>query len=652
MRVLTRDILSDLNEAQTQAVQHALGTPAMVLAGAGSGKTKVLTTRAAYLMGEHGVRADHILLVTFTNKASQEMVGRVERLTGTGLPYSGTFHRLSARFLRGNGPKIGISRDFSIYDEDDQASLMTSIIKELGYTTKEARPKGILSAISSAKNELIPPDEYAQFAKGKYQELVARIYPIYQKRLRSSNALDFDDLLLETVKLLSENQDVREYFQQQFEHVLIDEYQDTNTAQYALTKLLVAPQNNLYVVGDFSQAIYGWRGADYRNMLALEGDYPGITTYRLEQNYRSTQPILDAASGVIANNTTHPVLSLWTQKQEGKPVTVYEAARDIDEVAYITRKIRELNGKYQLSDMVVLYRTNAQSRVFEERLLAEGIPYKLVGGTRFYERKEIKDLLSYLRLYVNVNDEVARNRIEKLGKRKFAAFLTWLEKVTATVPTETVPNALNILDTVLAATDYLSNFDAHDEEDQSRLDNIQELRSLAGQFDDVPSLLETVALVEQEALKRDQSQAEAVTLMSVHAAKGLEFGVVFLVGMEEGLFPHSRSLLDRVQMEEERRLCYVAMTRAKDLLFLTHARRRMTYGTINGAIISRFIMEMPIDSFVKEGSPDSYFQDNFGTPKSKPKSTYGKEPRFVPFDDPSIDDFLEGSMNVSDFLSS
>lgn len=642
------EVLSDLNEAQVSAVRHGLGKPAMILAGAGSGKTKVLTTRAAYLMNQYGVRADRILLVTFTNKASQEMVGRVERLTGMSLPYSGTFHRLAARFLRGNGPKIGIARDFAIYDEDDQAALMSAIIKEFHYSTKETRPKGILGQISSAKNELISPEEYAQFAKGKYQELVARLYPIYQKRLRASNALDFDDLLVETVRLLSQSQEVREYFQSQFEHVLIDEYQDTNTVQYALTKLLVKPQNNLFVVGDFSQAIYGWRGADYRNMMSLQDDYPDLTTYRLEQNYRSTQSILTAASGVIANNTSHPVLSLWTEKPEGKPVTVFEAARDIDEVSFVVKKILSFKEKYSYSEMVVLYRTNAQSRVFEERFLADGIPYKLVGGIRFYERKEIKDLLSFLRLYVNANDELARVRIEKLGKRKFVAYLNWLGEQTSTEPEQTL-NALGVLDLILAATDYLSNFDVHDDDDQARLDNITELRSLAGQFDDVVSLLETVALVEQEALKREKTETETVTLMSVHAAKGLEFAVVFLVGMEEGLFPHSRSLLDKSQMEEERRLCYVAMTRAKDLLFLTHARRRMTYGAVNGAIISRFLMELPLESFIKEGSPDSLYS-SFTLPKPKiPKSN---EPRFVPFDDPSIDDFLEGNMDVSQFLNS
>lgn len=663
-------LLTSLNEAQQAAVQHPLGKPAMVLAGAGSGKTKVLTTRAAWLMKEHGVRADRILLVTFTNKASQEMVGRVERQTGIGLPYSGTFHRLGARLLRANGPKIGVSRDFTIYDEDDQASLMTTIIKELGLSTKDAKPRAILGAISSSKNELIPPEEYRQFAKGRFQELVARIYPIYQRRLRQSDALDFDDLLVETVRLLSEDEGTRNFFQEQFEHVLIDEYQDTNTVQYALTKMLTKPQNNLYVVGDFSQAIYGWRGADYRNMLSLKDDYPDIQTYRLEQNYRSTQSILDAASGVISNNTSHPVLSLWTQKPEGKPVVVFEAARDTDEVTYVLRKIRDFRIEGPLSDMVVLYRTNAQSRVFEERLIAEGIPYKLVGGVRFYERREVKDLLSYLRLLVNEKDEMASKRIEKLGKRKYALYVSWIQKHhdayasrdekqedATVVSTRT---ALTALDAVIEATKYLTNFDEHDDEDQARLDNIQELRSLAAQFSDVPSLLETVALVEQDALRKEETSSDALTLMSVHAAKGLEFRIVFLVGMEEGLFPHSRSLLDRQQMEEERRLCYVAMTRAKDILIITYAHRRMTFGTVNGSIISRFILEMPVSSYSKEGAPVAN-QNIYASPSyNRGYSTYGekkkpvvdKAPRFVPFDDPSIDDFLEGNMNVSDFLNS
>lgn len=663
--------LSGLNDAQRSAVEHPLGKPAMVLAGAGSGKTKVLTTRAAWLMSTHQVRADRILLVTFTNKASQEMVGRVERQTGVGLPYSGTFHRLGARLLRAHGPKIGVSRDFTIYDEDDQVSLMTAIIKELGLSTKEAKPRAILSQISSSKNELIPPEEYTQFAKGRFQELVARLYPIYQRRLRQSDALDFDDLLVETVKLLSEDESTRQFFQEQFEHVLIDEYQDTNTVQYALTKMLTKPQNNLYVVGDFSQAIYGWRGADYRNMMSLKDDYPDIATYRLEQNYRSTQPILDAASGVISNNTSHPVLSLWTEKTEGKLVVVFEAARDTEEVAYVIRKIREFRGDRSLSDMVVLYRTNAQSRVFEERLIAEGIPYKLVGGVRFYERREIKDLLSYLRLLVNEKDEMASKRIEKLGKRKYALFLSWLhehadeyarrEEQPSNIDIPSTRTALTALDAVIESTKYLENFDEHEEEDQARLENIQELRSLAAQFPDVPSLLETVALVEQDALRKETTQGDALTLMSVHAAKGLEYAIVFLVGMEEGLFPHSRSLLDKQQMEEERRLCYVAMTRAKDTLIITYAHRRMTFGTVSGSIISRFILEMPASSYTKEGAPVAN-QNIYASPSYNNYSSYGygkkkeevkdKTPRFVPFDDPSIDDFLEGSMNVSDFLNS
>lgn len=625
----------------------------MVLAGAGSGKTRVLTTRASWLMGSQGVRADQILLVTFTNKASIEMVNRLEHQVGSHLPYAGTFHRLCARFLRAHGNKIGIGHDFSIYDEDDQASLMTTIVKELGYATKDAKPRGILAQISSAKNELMSPQQYAQIAKGAYQELIARAYKIYQQRLAKSGAVDFDDLLMSTVKLFSEAPMVLREYQEQFLHVLIDEYQDTNTAQYALTKMLAFPQQNLFVVGDFSQAIYGWRGADYRNMMTLENDFPDIVTYKLERNYRSTQTILDAASGVIANNKSHPVLSLWTEKKSGKPVTVYEAGRDTQEVAFVISQIWSLQSIYLLSDIVILYRTNAQSRVFEERLIAEGIPYRLVGGVRFYERREIKDILSYLRLFLNANDEVSRLRIQKIGKRKFSNFMQWLE--TYAKSDLVVTKALDVMDLILEKSEYLKQFDEHDEEDQSRIENIKELRSLAAQFDSVSLLLETIALVEQEAQKKEVETKEALTLMSVHAAKGLEFGVVFLVGLEEGLFPHSRSLMDRQQMEEERRLCYVALTRAKDMLFTTYARRRMSFGVVSSATVSRFILEMPPQSYIKLSSDVT--NDFAPSPGQRiPKH----EVRFVPFggsqgkpfDDPSIDDFLEGSLNVDDFLNS
>lgn len=653
------EIFGGLNDAQMQAVLHPVGKPAMVLAGAGSGKTKVLTTRAVYLMQQESVRPDRILLVTFTNKASNEMVERVTRMTGNGLPFAGTFHRLCARFLRAQGRVVGVSPDYTIYDEDDQMALMTAIIKDLGLSTKEVKPRAILSMISAAKNELIGPSEYSNMARGKYQEMAARLYPLYQKRLERSGALDFDDLMMKTIDLMVSSDQVRDYYQEQFEHVLIDEYQDTNTAQYTLTKLLTKPQMNLFVVGDFSQAIYGWRGADYRNMLSLTQDFPEIVTYRLEQNYRSTQSILDAASGVIANNTSHPVLDLWTQKQAGEKVIVFEAGSDRDEVSYVVSQIRKYAASYSLSDIAILYRTNAQSRAFEEELIRVGLPYRLVGGVRFYERKEIKDILSLLRLFNTRTDEMAFKRVEKMGKRKLANYLTWLdnnrdkllEKAVGEEAAEKQPKttALTLLDAILQATDYLAQYNENDEEDQARLENIAELRSLAAQFPDVTSLLETVSLVEQEAMPSHQAQQqEALSLMSVHAAKGLEFAIVFLVGMEEGLFPHSRSLLDRLQMEEERRLCYVAITRAKEKLYITYARRRMVFGTVSGSIISRFISEIPMKALQREGGGSFTPSHNF-KPKTK---TTDSSPRFVPYDDPSIDDFLSGSLDIETFLNS
>ncbi|HSW90144.1 MAG TPA: UvrD-helicase domain-containing protein [Patescibacteria group bacterium] len=631
------DILHNLNEEQRLAVTHIVGKPAMVLAGAGSGKTRVLTTRAAWLLKNAGLAPENILLVTFTNKAAQEMVERMERLTGYRLPFAGTFHRLCARILRRHGIAVGLSPGFAIYDSDDAESLIGSILSELGYAAKEVRPRVIAAIISSAKNELVGWSEYAGFARGKYQEIAARVYKIYQQRLLTSDAADFDDLLFKTAQLLSEQEFVKREYNETFKHILIDEYQDTNTAQLALTKLLVNGEQNLFVVGDFSQAIYSFRGADFRNMLTLKEEYPEITTYELSQNYRSSQNILDAASGVISHNSHHPVLQLWTQALGGEDVTVFEGDSDFDEVNFVTSKITR---RVSDSTVAILYRTNAQSRGFEEGLIRAGIAYRLVGGTRFYARKEIKDLLAYLRL-TRGRDEVARSRIEKLGKRKLSAFEEWLTKQVerATFEGKTVTE---VLDAILIATQYLAQFDENDEEDRGRLENIEELRSVAGAEENIGEFLERIALLEEEALRKvDPNEEEAkVLLMSVHAAKGLEFDEVFVVGMEEGLFPHSRSLLDPLQMEEERRLCYVAFTRARYKLNVSFARRRMLYGRPTGSVPSRFVAEIPANILERKGS--SHLASS-------------SHPSFVPktrFDDPSIDDFLSGSMDVSSFLES
>lgn len=641
------DVLSTLNNEQRQAVEHPFGKPAMVIAGAGSGKTRVLTTRAAWLIG-HDVHPSSILLVTFTNKAALEMIERVERLTAMRLPFSGTFHRLCARILRRNGSQIGISPEFAIVDEDDQVAIMTQIIKDAGLSPKEVKPRVVLSMISGAKNELITPQQYKEFARGKYQERVASLYPRYQRLLAQNDSLDFDDLLMKVVELLTAQPDLKELYQHQFAHILIDEYQDTNTAQLKLTQLLTSPERNLFVVGDFAQAIYSWRGADYRNMLTLKDSYPDIVTYELSQNYRSTQRILDAASHVIANNRSHPVLELWTSKDGGANVGVYSASSDTDEVAHVLKRIERYLVSHPDEQVAVLYRTNAQSRLIEEGLIAAGIPYRLVGGVRFYARKEIKDILAMLRLWVSPHDGIAQERVGKLGKKKLAAYLAWLETERAAEAKKTDENSphyvLDIIDRILKATDYLSLFDENDEEDAQRLENIAELRSVAANYSDVHEFLETVALVEQEALRKDVNDQEKaqVSLMSVHAAKGLEFGLVCVIGMEEGLFPHSRSLLDPHQMEEERRLCYVAMTRAKEELVITYARRRLLYGQPTASIVSRFVAEIPQKLLDMHGMHTD--------PRSLQSMHQSKFKRRQTFDDPGIDDFLEGKIDISEFL--
>ena len=385
--------------------------------------------------------------------------------------------------------------------------------------------------------------------------------------------------------------------------MLVDEYQDVNKAQYLLTKMFASPENNLFVVGDFSQAIYAFRGADYRNMLLLKHDFPHIMEYKLERNYRSTQSILDAATAVISNNTTHPVLALWTNKTSEEKIMLFEAESDREETAFVILQIQEAMRHYDLMDIAVLYRTNAQSRAIEDSAIRAGIPYRLVGGVRFYARKEIKDVLAYIRLFANRNDEVSRGRIEKLGKRKLDAFLMWLDTIEKEKSAPQVP--LDVLDVVIEVTKYKELYDPKNEEDVARLENIQELRSVASEFSTIDDLLENVALVENDTLA-DASTAKpsqpAMTLMSMHAAKGLEFSVVFMIGMEEGLFPHSRSLLDKHQLEEERRLCYVGITRAKEKLYLTYTRRRLLYGNITGSIVSRFIAEIPDEILEKRGS--------------------------------------------------
>ncbi len=588
------NLLNDLNAKQREAVMHTDG-PVLILAGAGSGKTKVLTYRVAYLISQKHVSPHHILMVTFTNKAAGEMKQRIAKLTAPHeLPFAGTYHSLCVKILRIHGKAIGIPSNFVIYDDQDQLDAIKDCMKTLDISPKSFNPGAILHTISEAKNELVGPTEYPQYARGYFQEAVARVYIAYQKLLKDNAALDFDDLLASTIRLFEKNPDILGTYQEKYHYVLVDEYQDTNKAQYLLTKMLSGRYRNICVVGDASQSIYRWRGADFRNITNFKRDFPEAKEFHLEQNYRSTQRILDAAFGVISKNTSHPILKLWTEKTGGEKIMLYEARTEQDEAMFLVQTI--LQGGKPFTDFAVLYRTNAQSRVLEEAFLHAGIPYLLVGGTRFYERREIKDVLSYLRLLSNPKDTVSYKRIEKLGKGRMEKFLTFAEKVTKDNKLIGL-TTLELLDQVVSATDYLSIYDANVEEEAYRLENIKELRSVATEFPDLRLFLENVALVEREYLpdrvvKKDEARP-AVTLMTMHAAKGLEFPVVFLVGMEEGLFPHSRSLMDKDELEEERRLCYVGLTRAKEQLYITYANRRLFFGTRTSNMISRFVADIP-----------------------------------------------------------
>lgn len=626
--------LDQLNEQQKQAVLHGSG-PAMVLAGAGSGKTRVLTTRVAYLMHQQQLQPDQILLLTFTNKAADEMQERVEHLTGQRLPFAGTFHRLCAQILRQHATLVGLPTSYVIYDSSDQLSLVKMVASDLGIDQKQLHPRAAISMIGEAKQQLLSPEDYQKMAHGRQAELAARIYKVYERRLQDAGAVDFDNLLTKAILILRKHPDIRQWYQQQFVHVLIDEYQDTNYAQYVLTQILSFPQNNLFVVGDASQAIYGWRGADYRNLIKLKHDLSNIEEYRLERNYRSTPSILEAASEVISNNNTHPVLQLWTDTKDQEKITLIENSDGRQEAQQVLQAIRQLPANKR-QEVAILYRTNAQSREFEEAFMKAGIPYRLIGGVKFYARKEIKDLLAYLSLVYQPKDEVAKQRAIKLGKRRYAQFESWREKIQqreSPIPT------LEILDGILHSTKYLDRFDEKDPSDVSRLDNIQELRSVASQFPDLTEFMEQVALVQNEDVQDLNPQENAVVLMSLHSAKGLEFDVVFLVGVEEGLFPHSRSILEKEKLEEERRLCYVGITRARKKLFISYAKQRYLYGSRKTQLPARFIKEIPPRLLMRTGgdqqSEDFSIADN---------AVYN-------LDDPELEGLLSGDVDIESWLN-
>ncbi len=596
---MNKDFLNDLNREQRKAVLETDG-PMIILAGAGSGKTRALTYKVIYLILEKNVEPGNILMVTFTNKAASEMKQRIfdffnaenEKLSKA-TPLISTFHSLCAKILRIEGNYIEVDNNFLIYDEQDQKDAVKNVFSMLSLSPKEYKPSSVLALISQEKNELISEAEYPNLARGHFQQTVAKIYILYQKLLKENNALDFDDLLLKTVELFKKNPQILEKYQNKFKYILVDEYQDTNHAQYKLTKILADKWNNICVVGDFSQSIYSWRGADFQNLIKFKNDFKNVKTFNLSQNYRSTQRILDAAYSIISKNNSHPVLELWTENQTGDDLVIHEAKNEHNEGDFIVEQISSLKYQYpglKFSDFAVLYRTNAQSRAIEEVFLHNGTPYVLIGGTRFYERKEIKDILAYLKLIANKKDSVSYKRIEKLGKTRMKKFLEFQEKINSERST------LEIMDSVIKATGYLSLYDEHDEDDMQRLENIKELRSVAIEFSNLNNFLENVALVEQEHMpdhpKKDDKK-NAVNLMTLHAAKGLEFPVVFMVGMEEGIFPHSRSLMDKNELEEERRLCYVGITRAKQKLYLTYSRKRLFFGQRTSNMVSRFIFDLP-----------------------------------------------------------
>jgi DNA helicase-2/ATP-dependent DNA helicase PcrA len=603
---MTNTSIAGLNKEQKQAVTYTEG-PLLVLAGAGSGKTKVLTHRVAYFIEQELIKPENALLLTFTNKAAGEMKERIEKLLGnkpsaSSHPFAATFHSFCAKVLRIDGKYIDIPPGFVIYDDQDQKDLVKQILEKFDLNTDQYNPAAILAGISDAKNQMISPSQYPDFVRGEWQEVVSKVYTEYEKSLKENGALDFDDLLIKTVVLFKKVPEVLEKWQRKLTHIFVDEWQDTNKIQYALTKLLVGKSKNITAVGDASQSIYSWRGADFRNINNLIRDYPNIKIVNLEQNYRSTQNILDAANLVISKNTSHPILKLWTQKDKGAKIKLYSARNGFDEADFMVDEINSLITSGQTpaisySNIAVLYRTNAQSRVLEEAFLHAGIPYTLVGGVKFYDRKEIKDVIAFVRYLINPKDSVSKKRIQKIGIKRFEK-LDEYRKGTDDKQLEGL-TTLDILDAVIQKTDYLALFQKESEENLARLENLKELRSVATEFPNVNEFLENVALVEarqtdkKRLISSTSQERNAVTLMTLHAAKGLEFPIVFIVGMEEGMFPHSRSLMDTGQLEEERRLAYVGITRAKEILYLTYAASRLYFGERISNPPSRFIADIP-----------------------------------------------------------
>lgn len=582
-------IFNTLNPKQREAVKAVEG-PSVILAGAGSGKTRVLIHKVLNLIVNHQVLPSSIVMITFTNKAANEMKQRIARATtfmgNVTLGFVGTFHSFCCLILRRHGQHIGLDNSFTIYDSDDQQTVIKSILK-----TKEKTkytPSYFSYRISEAKNQLISPERYLDTFSFYNAAQVAEVYSAYQKELEKNKAVDFDDLLMKAVHLFSQHPEVLKLYHGRYRHLMVDEFQDTNYAQYVLTQLLGRESQNLTVVGDFSQSIYSWRGAEIRNLEKVEQDFPGAQVIHLEENYRSTQTILDYAYDIISQNQMHPVLHLHTQNPRGQEITFFEAENEQEESIYIVNQIEKLDDISSYADVAVLYRTNAQSRVLEEAFLHYSIPYRLIGGTRFYERKEVKDVLAYLRLCVNPEDTTATQRVKKLGKRRWDKFRTvyqdFQEKLKDISTAE-------LMEQIFQKTGYLELYNPDTQEDYARLENIRELKSVALQFTNLVQFLEQVALVESEFAEKEKqtSSKEGVYLMTLHQAKGLEFPHVFITGLEEGILPHSRSLDDTAKLEEERRLYYVGITRAQKKLSITYTRMRSIFGRRTYAVPSQFL---------------------------------------------------------------
>ncbi|EKE15182.1 MAG: hypothetical protein ACD_12C00116G0002 [uncultured bacterium] len=586
------NILKHLNKKQKESVINYSG-PTVILAGAGSGKTRVLVTKVIYLIKEKNISPRSIVMLTFTNKAAAEMKARISRQLGglVKLGFVGTYHSFCVRVLRQFWEPAGLDKNFIIYDDSDQKTLIKQIISEKRLDKKT--PGYFSYYISLAKNQMITPETFLENFKFHQSALVADVYFHYQKKLNANHGVDFDDLLIKTVFLFQKSNETLVYFQNKYRYFLVDEFQDTNFVQYLLTKLLAERSKNITVVGDFSQSIYSWRGADITNLKKFENDFHGSKTFHLEENYRSTQKILDFAFDIISKNSTHPILHLFTDNKPGEDVVFYQADNEQAEAIYVAEEIVRLisvNNIIESPNFAVLYRTNAQSRVLEEVLLRYGIPYILVGGTRFYERKEIKDILAYLKLLINPNESVSLERIKKLGKNRFEKFKKLYEEMKDKLhnyPTD------EVMEKLFETVGYLKMFDSEDPDDFSRLENIKELKSVALSFPKLMDFLEQVALVESEYSQHEKETKDnrRLVLMTLHQAKGLEFDHVFIVGVEEGLLPHSRSIDDQFQLEEERRLFYVGITRAKKTLYITNTRKRFIFGSQGYSTPSRFIAD-------------------------------------------------------------